>query len=720
MPDQRGEAMPAGSAPSATDWADALLTSGTEALLGAVRNYLGPVKTPYDKRNLVRRLETFLRRPESRASMLALLDELDAKILGTSLLVGPAQEQALKDLFLGELPLFELGIRLSNLLDRLLLFRYVREGRRLVAVNPLIAEELAVRVMDPIILFGSASRAGASGGTQDAPCDAAAIVGFFSFLFHSPSSLRKGGGLTKRAAERAQSLFIPAQAGTSSGGRLDAMARALAASGALRPEDESWVPDRAAFASLVNDWGEDLPFLLAALLSLEESAGVPGRDAEDEFGERVSSERGAMRAISLATPLALLLREALAALPEGFVFSRPGLARWLRATGMRSAARIDALGDPARLVPALELLGLAVSTGDGLVFASRAGGSAAAGPVLVAEGDHAFHLLPEAGLSDRLLVGSLARPVSLGRVWTFELDRSTARAAFASGLGAKSARARLESLAGRPLPQSLAFSLGAWEEEYRSLRLYRGLILVADERQRPVVETGIEKGFLEAEKLGPGIYFLSATGPGEAAAQLARAGLEAPPEATAVEAPGAAGPRDAHRHALGDFIIAGAPRPAPWPDIFAAPAAGGAAAEPLDPRPRIACLKEALASSGRPVDEAKELADRIERRLVLTPEQIAHSDPRPERLEAAGLDYLGKVRVVERALRSPGDRLEVLYRLPGADPVRALLRPVRLDKNDKGLVLEAEDLGTGGPARVPLGAVSTVRRVRASLFGEEA
>ena len=36
------------------------------------------------------------------------------------------------------------------------------------------------------------------------------------------------------------------------------------------------------------------------------------------------------------------------------------------------------------------------------------------------------------------------------------------------------------------------------------------------------------------------------------------------------------------------------------------------------------------------------------------------------------------------------------------------------------IFLEAEDLGTGGPARVPLGAVSTVRRVRASLFGEEA
>jgi hypothetical protein len=130
-------------------------------------------------------------------------------------------------------------------------------------------------------------------------------------------------------------------------------------------------------------------------------------------------------------------------------------------------------------------------------------------------------------------------------------------------------------------------------------------------------------------------------------------------------------------------------------------------------------LRRYLTVSSRSEESRRELADRIERRLVLTERQIAESDPHPERLEASGLDYMGKVRVVERALRSPGDRLEVLYRLPGEEPVRALLRPVKLDKNDKGLVLEAEDLGTGGPARVPLGSVSTVRRLRASLFGED-
>jgi hypothetical protein len=369
--------------------------------------------------------------------------------------------------------------------------------------------------------------------------------------------------------------------------------------------------------------------------------------------------------------------------------------------------------------------------------------------------------MPEAGAEERLLVGSAARPVSLERVWSFEIDRETARRAFASGLRASSLRGSLEAMSGASLPQSLVFSLSEWEEEYRSLRLYRGFVLVADERQRPIVERSAALGRIVAESLAPGVYFLSAATQEEAADALAAAGLEAPPAAESSPARAAAlgGPVGEAAGAVGE--AAGAVGEAAGPAGEAAGSLGAAAGEAapalgairaleaalgrsiwaaergaaravgaegaarivgavaLDPEPRLAELRAAVASSGRSDEERRELGERVERRLVLTARQIAESDPRSERLEAGGLDYLGKVRVVERALRGRGDRLEVLYRLPGAEPVRALLRPVRLERNEKGLVLEAEDLGTGGPARVPLGAVSTVRRVRASLFGED-
>jgi hypothetical protein len=692
--------------PTVVDWSDALLMSGSEALLGAIRNYIGPIKTPYDKRDLVAKLEAFIRRADTRDSLLALLDPLDMKILGSSLLLGSVPEQALKELFSGELPLFELGVRVANLLDRLLLFRYQVGGRRLIAVNPILEEELSARALNLATIFGHVQKTESS--VPEATVDAMSAVALFSFLFHSPFSTRKGGGLTKRAAERFAALFPELAAGD--GDRPGVLARALSAAGVLSSgDDEERGPDREAFARMLAEWGEDLPYYLAACLALE------GAEGQTFDGDRAGSVEG-----GAARPLALVLAGALESLPGDFAMSRPAIARWLRI----AARRARFASDPSIALAALEELGIVLPRGDAFVFAlpRRPEVGIAKRGVLIAEGAQALHLMPEASLEERLFVGCVARPVSIGKVWSFEVERDTVRRAFAAGFTAAEIKSRFESMSGIGLPQSFAFSLSAWEEEYRSLRLYRGFTLVADERQRSVIERSAVLGKIVAEALAPGVYFLSAATAEEAAAALAAVGLEAPPLAEPAWPSGASAfPRSAGGRPLASDGSGPTARVRidALRDLVGLRAPAVEAGPRLDPEPRLAELRACLESSPRRDDERRELADRIERRLVLTERQIAQSDPRHERLEAGGLDYLGKVRVVERALRASGDRLEVLYRLPGAEPVRALLRPVRLDKNEKGLVLEAEDLGTGGPARVPLGAVSTVRRLRASLFGED-
>jgi len=709
---------PAIPVPGPSDWSAALLTSSSEALLGAVRNYIGPVKTPFDKRDLVGKLEAFLRRPETRNSIFSLLDQLDCKILSSSLLVGPVPEQSLKELFLGEIPLFELGVRISNLLDRLLLFRYQVGGRRYIAVNPLLEDELTEKMLKPTALFGNgATDPSILKGAIPAMADAKTAVALFCFLFHAPLSMRKTGVLNKRASERAAAL-LP-ELSSASGDRPGVLARALAAVGVLPSnEDEGRSPDREAFAELLSEWGEDLPYYLASRLAGEFEERQSSNASLGPRPEQDCIDGGGGGA---ARQCALVLAGALEVLPTGCLIARPALSRWLRIVAKRS--RLAAV--PSGAVAALEALGIVTQQGGSMILALPKSTSERSVPTerkrgaLVVEGTHALHLMPEASLEERLFVGCVARPSSVGMVWSFELDRDSVRRAFASGLTAKEIQSRFVALSGTELPQSFVFSLSAWEEEYRSLRLYRGFVLVADERQRPIIERSAALGSLVAERLAPGVYFLSAASAEEAAALLSAAGLEAPP---LIFSPGVCNPAGAFM--APDAGSENAPslareRIEAIGSLVALPAGEESVPLKTDPEPRLAELRRYLTVSSRSEESRRELADRIERRLVLTERQIAESDPHPERLEASGLDYMGKVRVVERALRSPGDRLEVLYRLPGEEPVRALLRPVKLDKNDKGLVLEAEDLGTGGPARVPLGSVSTVRRLRASLFGED-
>ncbi|HRZ90171.1 MAG TPA: hypothetical protein P5117_11890, partial [Spirochaetia bacterium] len=87
-------------------------------------------------------------------------------------------------------------------------------------------------------------------------------------------------------------------------------------------------------------------------------------------------------------------------------------------------------------------------------------------------------------------------------------------------------------------------------------------------------------------------------------------------------------------------------------------------------------------------------------------------------LEAGALDYLGKVRVVERVLRSGGALLEILTRSPDGRPELFRVRPLELEKTDRGLVLRAADAEDGSVRILPVRSMSHVKRIKTTLFGD--
>jgi hypothetical protein len=514
--------------------------------------------------------------------------------------------------------------------------------------------------------------------------------------------------------------------------RLEALLRGMVLLGLLRREEEAdgtYTADPAALAAALERWGQALPLHLAVVLALE------GRDeARPQAGR--------------AGELTELVAAALQAL-AGRQMTVQGLRRCF---GM-AAARAELLLAPALLDALMEKLALLeVIAGDSgpciipggysppsatpapPVAATSAEGSAPRRPSIVADGAHLLRVLPEAGLEERRFALLVAKPQSLGLVWELELDRESLGRALAAGISGEEVISLLEGYGGRTLPQSLAFSVRSWAEEHRSMRLFHGWILVLEGRRRILLESRPELHELVAETLAEGVYLLAGRASGELRARFAAAGIELPPEVGASQGRGSmasgslphlptgveeAGPSPL-AEALGGLLeelslLEQGQAASGEQDGFGLP----------DPAPRIAELEAALGrmeplllAKGGP-DLVKELADRVANRLVLDEEQLAHAEVAPVRVEATGLDYGGKARIAERALKTPGDRLEIRYQLSGSGPERALVRPVRLEKTEKGLVLEGEDLSTGGPIRVPLGAASSVRRLRATPFGDE-
>jgi hypothetical protein len=124
--------------------------------------------------------------------------------------------------------------------------------------------------------------------------------------------------------------------------------------------------------------------------------------------------------------------------------------------------------------------------------------------------------------------------------------------------------------------------------------------------------------------------------------------------------------------------------------------------------------------------ERDELSARIERRLVLSESQLSGASIRYEKLEARGLDYVGKAAIAKQAIASRS-LVEVTWSHPQNGVIQVLGIPQALEKTGGESILVLNPLqednallpGRDGESiRIPLGKISLLRRIKKSIFGE--
>lgn len=692
---------------SAQAWRDALVAEDTEAFLSAVRNYLGPVPTPYNKHSLVARLEAFLKKPQTAEAQAALLDSLDTLILGALAAAGPCPEGFLRELLADERGPWEISLRLSNLRDRLVLFRAPGTPGPVLAVTPALAPRLA-READLRGLLGCSPFEGPPpfpGVDADTVCAAASV------LLHEDVPLRRDGRPAKRVRTRLLALLPELDGAPGPDGAdevLDALIAGFRGAGFL--EGAEGTPDMGRLAAAAEAWGDRLPFLVAA--------------ASMDLSFRPDPEAGPSPRLSL-TGSARTLESIAAALPSGIAVSEAGFRRLallsVEPRGSAGASRAEASAE------ALLRFGLVRRTASGIVRAAASRrvrrtvpepGGAPPGPVLAVEASHALRVLPEADPAVRVFAGTVARLESRGEVWSCVLDRKSVRRALDAGLGSETIARTLERLSGRPLPQSLAFSLAGWEKEHLSVRLYYGYVLAAEGPARTRAENAPSLSGLRGPAVAEGTWLLESEDPGEIRTALEKAGLHVP-RVRRAGCPDYSGSETAGRGAAAPGLepVPRAERPA-WSRILDVPgvlAGQSGTARPSDSQAR---LRARLGELNLPEGRRAELTERIDRRIILTEDQLERAETDGPGLEAGALDYLGKVRVVERVLRSGGAVLEILARNTDGRPELFRVRPLELEKTERGLVLRAADVENGSVRILPVRSMSHVKRIKTAIFGD--
>ena len=736
------------------EWKSAMLTLPDGPFFDLMRSYLGDIRTPFNKQRLIDELSGFLGRKEIQDTVLSFLDATDKRMIAAiECLEEPAADE-LSEFFEGELSFAELHAVLLNLEERLILFKFDDEGRRRLALNPALKAVLDPFASDISILFPSfplpvepEPPAPVYTPVSTHALDDLFLAAVVAFLYRR-SDLYKVTGEYRKKASDDMALVFPPDSFTVSAGVLRAL-------GVVANEGEKTRVDPARLEALASLEGADRAFYIAAGACGGELGG----------GQRVPRERLAA--------WARMFRELVVLIDPGRLYpsttilklltiaehaSRPHRRRrWgpddrkhdlfsgadpalFRAACLRALVIAGILHEATPTADAeVKIDAPAVANADAESTVIPAPGTPAQTklyylhvrspepaappspdrPALVLDSAFGVTVSPEISFRDALELGRFLDLRETGRVIRFELTRESAVRGFNGGISPETMLKTIDTLSGRAIPQNIRWSIGDWHTRYSSVGIYQGIVLTVAEERRFILETEPLAGMIERE-LAPGVYLLKIDSEEEAARALAKAGVDiiAFPGKKEARDPQKLLEEEEHHFTFYTPVSQATPRTEILAPLLVLPQAAPATTlVPSSAAERLDALRAALAAKPLPKDQRDELAARLERRVVLAPTQLVGAAVRYEKLEAKGLDYVGKVRVAEQAI-AIGSFVEMFWRGPKGEPNRALGAPIALEKNGGEVELVVDPAPRGERIKVAVGKISLIRRIKRSIFGD--
>jgi hypothetical protein len=690
------------------EWKSALMTLPDGNFIELLRSVFGNFKTPFNKQLLLDDLFILLSRNEIRKTIAAYIDEQDHKIIATVAFLNEPAPGELKNFFAGEFSLAELDAMLTNLEERLIIYRFRKDGVHRFALNPVLEKLLEPYAANTQILFPSfpASDSENVEKINDAKTgltvDSRILAAFIVFILDQDEPLKAEGELRKKVLDDGKKYFPNLD--------LDMAVRTVLCLGLLRNEGRGLLPNKEKITGYSDLPSCEIQAYWAAgvyLCLVEAEDNGTGDFPYDFSGNRLR------RVASFIHQYMLLLDTA-------FLYPETTLRRFMEFPGNTQAGMKINVETFLTVMEKTGLLEKVKSSGKNDHYRKSHGADTPgenSGPVIVMDTAFSFILYPEISFSGALALGafcSLKEAAAYGKgsdTVIFELTRESAVRGFDQGMSSKAMMEILNRLSLNRLDANLDWTLKDWERRYAGVSLYRGTILSLAEDRRYLAEAEPVVSLIR-QTLVPGVYLLSSDDPNEAARALRKAGVDIVAQPPSHDKN--AGFRVSSQHSFSRLGSAanessrmnpGSGSPVTFPET-----------EPADSIKQK--FYRVLDGMGVGKMEREELAARIERRLVLSEAQLEGASLKYERLEARGLDYVGKSVIAKDAIAARS-MVEVSWPEPGGETGRVVGIPRTLEKKGGENILVVET--NGFPAntfRIPLAKISLLRRIKQSIFVE--
>lgn len=669
-------------------WAEAVASLPDKEFFNIMRLYLGKIKTPYNKQRLASQLASFLKTPENIKNILSFLDDFDCEILCAVRFIQNLTQENLVQFFSDSYKLPLIYARLANLQERLLIYTVKNQDEKTIfLINPILLpyleKKLSIEKLLPEPVLVQKNFDDIFILSQNF------LLSFVSALKNYNFSLKSDGLLKKNSLNALEAIF-PGKAEC-----LQLLVNAFINLSLLREGKKSLEIDDEKLALFA---GLDEIFQYALLC-----AASCSRFSRDGLKKE-----------------AQLLLDCLASVPESG-FTRKSLLRLSFMLGAktedgsavaknsrfsqilaaaRSKENFDAFQNVNildRMIDSAACFGLIQKSGsdekgEAVYLAGKIENNShpEIKPVNI-ESTFAVSLMPGLPLSQSLVLADFLKIRQSGLVCQFELTKESAANAFDKGMSAQTIFEILEKFSLYEVPQNLKINVLEWYNSFSSIILYKGFVLKVISENIPFVENNPKIQKYVQEKLADGIYLLNLPLDADPQPFLAECGLTS---VGSVKTP-------AQKHEVLAFPLLRSGRKF---DFKKEGTAGGqseinqgdgTALSSDSASSLIESFIKRLASLELDKNQKEGLKNRIMNKLIITESQLSSEAVRTEILEAEGMDFSGKLHLIDAAQKD-GDLLEI--QMPNVDGTKGyqtiIGKPEALVRSPTdallGLILEPE------------------------------
>lgn len=691
-------------------WQEAITSLPDKQFFNTMRLYLGEIKTPYNKQRLTQQLAGFIKNEENLTSLLTLLDSFDITVLTAISLISNATQETIVEFFHTEYSVTEIYAEIINLIERLVIYKEKSDtGKEYIKINPLIRENL-LPYLDTKLIFPDLTAATFS-QDDNFTISPNILAAFISYIRIRGISCKSDGTIKKNDKNRLEEIF---------------------------PGKEKFIQllmNAFVNLSLVyeKDDGKGYRLELSRIRKFAELSEIQQYTLLCAAAVSRFSKDGLKKE-------AQLLIDCLTSVPEtGFsrdsilrlaflvgTYTEDGnaIARKSRFSRMLEAARQEAGSEPEqnaelldRMIDCAVEFGLlrkigktedqidlftnAISLTNDSLLDRQASDSQQVPKVLNIDSTYTVTLMPGLKLKDLLPLTDFMIVKKSAVVTEFEITRQSVSEGFDNDINPEIIFERIEKYTYYEIPQNLKINITEWYNSYSSAQLYYGYVLKVTDNNITFAENNPNIRKYIKEKLADGIYLLNLPAGSEINDFISESSLEFLGNVKT----------SLTKSEFSTFPLL---RPGHKPAVLEIKNHAAAKKTSIADADKILKNLKARLKTLEMDEHVKEsLEHRISSRLILSENQLKTASVRTEILEADGMDFAGKVHLIEAAVKDE-DLMEL--QLPTADGkgdfFTMIGKPLSISRQPGEAVMRFQVEPTGDIQNLLVSRITHLRRLR--------